>query len=114
MDRIRKITPLIILFVLVVAAASYAQQVTKIAIVNSQKAFETSSEGKKALAQLQEPVPVQQLQKICAIRTATVCSALAELSTKGEIIRDARGYQLKLPLPVSHPIDPKGNGNGKP
>jgi outer membrane protein len=54
MDRIRKIAPLIILSILVVAAASYAQQVTKIAIVNSQKAFETSSEGKKALAQLQD------------------------------------------------------------
>jgi len=54
MERIRKITPLIILFVLVVAASSYAQQLTKIAIVNSQKAFETSAEGKKALAQLTE------------------------------------------------------------
>jgi outer membrane protein len=54
MDRMRKITPLIILFILVIAAASYAQQVTKIAIVNSQRAFETSIEGKKALTQLQD------------------------------------------------------------
>ena len=68
---------------------------------------------RQALAQLHEPIPVQQLQKLCAIRTATVCSALADLSTKGEVIRDARGYQLKLPLPVSHPRDPQGNGNGK-
>src|SRR3989442_8960202 len=36
---------------------------------------------RQALAQLQEPVPIQQLQKLCGIRTATVCSALAELST---------------------------------
>jgi len=68
---------------------------------------------RQVLAQLQEPLPVQQLQKLCGIRTATVCSALAELSASGEVIRDARGYQLKLPLPVSRPIDPKGNGNGK-
>src|SRR6266481_1400972 len=53
---------------------------------------------RQALAQLQEPIPVQQLQKLCGIRTATVCSILAQLSTKGEVVRDARGYQLKLPF----------------
>ena len=68
---------------------------------------------RQALTQLQEPIPVQQLQKLCGIRTAKVCSALAELAAQGEVIRDARGYQLKLPLPLSRPIDPKGNGNGK-
>ena len=52
-------------------------------------------------------------EKLCGIRTANVCSALAELSAKGEVVRDARGYQLKLPLPVSRPMDPNGNGNGK-
>jgi outer membrane protein len=54
MDRIRKTVPLIILFLLVVAGATYAQQVTKIAIVNSQQAFENCAEGKRALAQLQD------------------------------------------------------------
>jgi len=68
---------------------------------------------RQALAQLQEPSSVQQLQKLCGIRTANVCSALAELSAQGEVVRDARGYQLKLPLPVSRPMDPNGNGNGK-
>jgi len=68
---------------------------------------------RQAVAQLQEPIFVQQLQKLCGIRTASVCSALAELSSQGEVIRDARDYQLKLPFPVSRPIDPKGNGNGK-
>jgi DNA-binding IclR family transcriptional regulator len=68
---------------------------------------------RQALVQLQEPTPVQQLQKLCGIRTAKVCSALAELTAQGQVIRDARGYQLKLRLPVSRPIDPKGNGNGK-
>jgi hypothetical protein len=68
---------------------------------------------RQALAQLQEPVAARQLQKLCGIRTAVLCAALAELSTTGEVIRDAKGYQLKLPLPVSRPIDPQGNGNGK-
>jgi outer membrane protein len=54
MDRFRKTAPLVILFILVVAGASYAQQLTKIAIVNSQRAFESCTEGKKALAQLQD------------------------------------------------------------
>lgn len=54
MNRIRTIAPLVIFFILVVAGASYAQQTTKIAIINSQKAFEISSEGKKAAGQLQE------------------------------------------------------------
>jgi outer membrane protein len=54
MNRIRTIAPLIIFFILIIAGASYAQQVTKIAIINSQKAFETSLEGKKALGQLQD------------------------------------------------------------
>lgn len=54
MNRVRTIAPLVILFVLVIAGASYAQQVTKIAIINSQKAFETSLEGKRALSQMQD------------------------------------------------------------
>jgi hypothetical protein len=68
---------------------------------------------RQILTQLHEPAPVHRLQKLCGIRTTKVCSALAELSTLGEVVRDARGYQLKLPLPISHPIDPHGNGNGK-
>lgn len=52
MNRIRTIAPLVILFVLAGAAAGYAQG--KIAIINSQQAFETSVEGKKALGQMQD------------------------------------------------------------
>ena len=67
-----------------------------------------------ALAQLQEPVfSVQQLRKLCAIRTETLCAALEELTQQGELSRNAKGYQLNLPFPVSRPIDPNGNGNGK-
>ena len=67
-----------------------------------------------ALAQLQEPVfSVQQLRKLCAIRTETLCAALEELTQQGELSRNAKGYQLNLPFPVSRPRDPQGNGNGK-
>lgn len=68
---------------------------------------------RQALTQLQEPVPVQQLRKLCGIRTAAVCSALEQLAQSGEVSRDSSGYQLKRPFPVSLPIDPQGNGNGK-
>jgi len=68
---------------------------------------------RQTLAQLQEPAPLNHLRKLCGMRTAVVCSALTELAAKGEVVRDARGYQLKLPFPVSRPIDPPGNGNGK-
>jgi len=67
-----------------------------------------------ALAQLQEPVfSVQQLRKLCAIRTETLCAALEELTQQGELCRNAKGYQLNLPFPLSRPIAPQGNGNGK-
>jgi hypothetical protein len=67
-----------------------------------------------ALAQLQEPVfSVQQLRKLCAIRTETLCAALEELTQQGELSRNAKGYQLNLSFPVSRPRDPQGNGNGK-
>lgn len=74
---------------------------------------------RNTLAQLQEPAPLRLLRKLCGIRTAAVSSALTELSARGEVTRDPAGYQLlpampgKLPLPVSCPIDPQGNGNGK-
>ena len=61
---------------------------------------------RQTLAGLQEPAPLNHLRKLCGMRTAAVCSALTELSNKGEVVRDARGYQLKLPLPVSRPIEP--------
>jgi outer membrane protein len=46
--------PLIIGFILAPAVAAYAQQTVKIGIINSARAFELSTEGKKAVAQFQE------------------------------------------------------------
>ncbi len=54
MKRTKRYTFLIITFILVLTAVSFAQEGTKVAIVNSQEAFETSAEGKKAAAQMQE------------------------------------------------------------
>lgn len=94
-------------------SGSVALQVVDRPSVEAEAPLTPTQRVRQALSQVQEPISVQQLQKRCGIRTAKICSALAELSTSGEVVHDARGYQLKLPLPVSRPIDPKGNGNGK-
>jgi hypothetical protein len=89
-------------------------------VLEGQPACQSNTEAtpvqrvRAALAQLQEPVfSVQQLRKLCAIRTETLCTALDELTQQGELSRNAKGYQLNLSFPVSRPIDPQGNGNGK-
>jgi AAA domain len=98
---------------LAASGSAVALKIMETSSVEPEAAPSTTERVRQALAQVREPIPVQQLQKLCGIRTAKVCSALAELSAQGEVVRDSRGYQLKLPLPVSRPIDPKGNGNGK-
>jgi hypothetical protein len=70
------------------------------------------------LADLNQPVSVQQLRKLCGLRTATVCSCLAELTQIGVVTRDSKGYQLNLALQtpavsLSPSIGPQGNGNRK-
>jgi len=77
---------------------------------------------REAMAGAEGPLPVQQLRKLCSMRTATLCASLAQLTRQGLVVREAGGYQLRLPLdpapraaplPVSPPRDPQGNGNGK-
>src|SRR4029077_20663730 len=46
------------------------------------------------LTGLDQPVTVQQLRKLCGLRTATVCSCLAQLAETGVVTRDSKGYQL--------------------
>jgi DNA-binding IclR family transcriptional regulator len=63
------------------------------------------------LAGLDQPVTVQQLRKLCGLRTATVCSCLTQLTETGVVTHDSRGYQLNLALQspavsLSPPIDP--------
>ena len=83
----------------------------------SQNPLSAMDRVRQALDQLTEPASVQHLRKLCGIRTATLCSCLAELSQQGLVKRDSRGYQLTPPVDAqlsnSRPIDPPGNGNGK-
>src|SRR6201987_82251 len=70
------------------------------------------------LAGLDQPLTVQQLRKLCGLRTTTVCSCLAQLVDNGVVIRDSRVYQpnrsLQSPaFSLPPPIGPQGNGNGK-
>jgi hypothetical protein len=73
---------------------------------------------RQILAGLDQPVTVQQLRKLCGLRTATVCSCLAQLTDTGAVRRDSKGYRLNPALQspavsLSPSIGPQGNGNGK-
>ncbi len=74
----------------------------------------------QAMAELKEPVSLQPLRKICRMRTTTLCETLAILKDQGDVIQHPNGYSLanapgqaavSFPEP---PIEPSGNGNGKP
>lgn len=54
MNRSQKTILLMFVFLLVISLPSFAQQALKIALVNSQRSFEQSIEGKRAIAQLQD------------------------------------------------------------
>ena len=79
---------------------------------------QTLQRVQQILTGLDQPVTVQQLRKLCGLRTATVCSCLARLVKSGVVTRDSKGYQLDLALQspavcLSHSLDPQGNGNGQ-
>jgi hypothetical protein len=65
----------------------------------------------QSLGGLEQPVTVQQLRKLCGLRTTTVCSCLAQLAAQtGVVTHDSRGYQLNRPSPspavsLSLPMD---------
>ena len=88
------------------------QQSLSLAMVDppalTQPATDTSPSHRvrQILAQLNQPVGLHQLRKLCAMRTAVVSSALAQLGQAHEVVHGPAGYQLKTPLPVSRPIDP--------
>jgi hypothetical protein len=68
---------------------------------------------RQALAGLSQPASLRHLRNLCGMRTTALGAVLKELSANGQITHDAAGYQLKTPFPVSRPMDPQGNGNGK-
>ena len=84
-----------------------------------QRAPSANQRVRLALGQLEGPVTLKELRLRCQMRTATLCSVLNDLCQRGLVRRDHQGYQLQnldsiTPLPLSLPIDPQGNGNGKP
>ena len=71
----------------------------------------------KALTGLDGPITTQELRKLCAMRTASLCSALSDLCEQGTVLKGPEGYLLaqKASEPISPllPIETTGNGNGK-
>ena len=73
----------------------------------------------QAMSQAAAPVSVQQLRKLCHIRTTTVCDTLASLCRQGRVAHGPNGYCLTPTLNEktvsfpSSPIGSTGNGNGK-
>jgi hypothetical protein len=49
---------------------------------------------RQALHEIGEPTSVDRLRKLCGMRTASVCAALAELVRQGIVAQDLRGYRL--------------------
>jgi hypothetical protein len=85
----------------------------------------------QALIQIHQPISVQQLRQHCRLRTSTLCQVLQALCAQGQVRRQREGYCYVAPsasasppaiipsagdnlsqLPL--PIEPTGNGNGKP
>lgn len=73
----------------------------------------------QAMTEINGPVSLQQLRKLCHIRTSTLCKTLASLKDKGSVIHGPNGYSLtrdQCDTAVSFPgtpIESPGNGNGK-
>lgn len=73
----------------------------------------------QAMTQLNGPVSLQQLRKLCRMRTATLCQTLSTLKDRGSVIHGPNGYSLtkdQRNTTVSFPgtpIETPGNGNGK-
>jgi hypothetical protein len=73
----------------------------------------------QAMSQALAPLTVQQLRKLCRMRTTTLCETLAALRGQGRVTHTSDGYVLtgrQHAKPVSLPAAPvgsAGNGNGK-
>jgi hypothetical protein len=72
---------------------------------------------KDVLAHTDRPLTLAELRQACRLRTASVCQALAALTTQGRVCKSPAGYRLAAPtiFPDSFPatsIHPAGNGNG--
>jgi hypothetical protein len=50
---------------------------------------------RQALHEIGAPASVNRIRKLCGMRTASVCEALAELVRQGIVAQDTHGYRLK-------------------
>jgi len=72
-----------------------------------------------ALAQLDHPIDLRKLRQLCAMRTASFCSALNQLCQQGVVHKQSQGYRLAPNPPRNQsvspplPIEMQVNGNGK-
>jgi hypothetical protein len=61
------------------------------------------------------PLSLTELRQACHMRTATLCQALATLTTQGRVQKSTAGYELttvsRHAFPAA-PVQPVGNGNG--
>ena len=105
---------------LVEAQDALALSVVDERIVAEPKAASARERVIETLTASDQPLSTQQLRKRCRMRTATLCKTLAALSRQGRVTHGSKGYSITAqtpPFPVSFPdapIDPPGNGNGKP
>lgn len=71
----------------------------------------------EVLAHTDRPLTLAELRQACRLRTASVCEAIAALTTQGRVHKSAAGYHLTArrishdPFPAA-PLQPRGNGNG--
>jgi hypothetical protein len=67
------------------------------------------------LAQSDRPLSLTELRQACRMRTASLCQALATLTTQGRVHKSAAGYARttvsREALPAA-PLQTAGNGNG--
>ena len=67
------------------------------------------------LAQSDRPLSLTELRQACRMRTASLCQALATLTTQGRVHKSAAGYERtpvsREALPAA-PLQTAGNGNG--
>jgi hypothetical protein len=55
------------------------------------------SRVRQALHEIGEPASVNRIRKLCGMRTASVCEALADLVRQSVVTQDYRGYHLNPP-----------------
>lgn len=58
------------------------------------RAISLGEQIEEALATAESPQTVEELRRVCRVRTSTLCDALAVLAEDGRVKRDARGYSL--------------------